>query len=138
MFELIVLLQAIYGFAKNCHYKSKGSSFFGEHLLADRVIDNLDTINNYIDSLNECAYMGREQNPPLRQDIYINAADVIPEISEDGHENFLNLYELFTSTLEHIEELDSLEELTVGDRNLIGGIAQDLQQSKGLLWRQIL
>lgn len=138
MYELICLLWATYGFAKNCHYKAKGSSFFGKHLLADRVVDNLDSIENYIDDLIEVSFLGNTIEAPSWKNIDTDAAEFMPVRTDNDDENFQNLFNLFTACLGKIKELNNSGTLTDGDANLINNIAQDFQQSRGLLWRQIL
>lgn len=129
--NLICFLVALQNFCKDIHYNSKGDAFYSKHLLVDRVQDN---ISDYIDRIKEVAILGNdEQTLPSWE--YLNAATgLIPEISENDLDNFKNLAALITSTLSVLEECEGSK----GEENLYGAIAEDLQNSLGLVNRQII
>lgn len=120
--KLIVNLLGIYNTAKDIHYSCGGPNFYGDHLLSDRIAEN---INEYIDQLKEICLLGRGYEPLKSYDYLIRVVDVIPHTS-----NFLNIKGLMENTLIHIEKL---EDLSKADENLIGAIAQDIQNNIGLL-----
>lgn len=120
--KLIVNLLGIYNTAKDIHYSCSGPNFYGDHLLSDRIAEN---INEYIDQLKEICLLGRGYEPLKSYDYLIRVVDVIPHTS-----NFLNIKGLMENTLIHIEKL---EDLSKADENLIGAIAQDIQNNIGLL-----
>lgn len=129
--QLIMRITAIMNYAKDIHYTVHGEAFFGKHLFADRIDgDN----NEYIDLLKEVCVLGRGYQTLLSEDYLKGAIEFLPEVEEDDKKNFENIKGLIKETLVHIEQLDGL---TRGDENLIGNVAQDLQQNLGLLNLQV-
>lgn len=120
--NLIVNLTAIQNYAKDIHYNCKGDNFYGNHLFADRIGDGL---SDYIDQLKEICLLGHEIKP-LHSSEYLNrAASVVPlDIS------FSEMSELLVNTLMIIE---NIKDVSKGDENLLGAIAQDLQNNVGLI-----
>ena len=118
-------------YAKDIHYTVHGDAFFGKHLFADRIDgDN----NEYIDLLKEVSVLGRGYQTLPSEEYLRGAIEFLPEVTEDDQKNFENIKGLIKETLVFIEQL---EDLTRGDENLIGNIAQDLQQNLGLLNLQV-
>lgn len=129
--NVICSLVALQNFCKDIHYNSKGDAFYSKHLLADRVQDNL---SDYIDRLKEVCLLGNDEKT-LPSAVYLtNAASLIPEIRENDKDNFKALEVLLVNILTLIE---SMESATKGEENLYGAIAEDLQNSLGLINRQI-
>ena len=131
MNELIAYLTAIKGYAKNIHYTVHGDSFYGKHIFADLITDPID---GYIDGIKETCLLGKfpEGERPLETSKYDKMASILyPDTSEsDDKANFKNLQDLIITTLNVIEKLDNL---TRGEENLIGAIAEHLQKINGLL-----
>ena len=129
--KLICALIALQNYCKDIHYNSKGDAFYSKHLLVDRVQEN---ISDYIDRLKEVCILGNDEKT-LPSAIYLqNASSLIPEITGNDKEDFKNLISLVVNTLTIIEALKSG---TVGENNLYGAIAEDLQNSLGLINRQV-
>lgn len=129
--QLIMRITAIVNYAKDIHYTVHGDAFFGKHLFADRIDgDN----NEYIDLLKEVSVLGRGYQTLPSEEYLKGAIEFLPEVTEDDQNNFENIKGLIKETLVFIEQL---EDLTRGDENLIGNIAQDLQQNLGLLNLQV-
>lgn len=129
--NLIALLIAIQNYCKDIHYNSKGEAFYSKHLLVDRVQEN---ISDYIDRIKEVSILGNNEKTLPSYQYLQNAAGLIPEISQSDRDNFNRLTDLIVSTLAFIEKLDNI---TKGEENLYGAIAEDLQNSLGLIHRQI-
>ena len=120
--NLIVHLTAIQNYAKDIHYNCKGDNFYSNHLFADRINDNL---SDYIDQIKEICLLGHEIKP-LHSSEYLNrAASIIPLDA-----NFSQMSELLVNTLMIIE---GIKDVSKGDDNLLGAIAQDLQNNVGLI-----
>lgn len=137
--KLIALLIAVKGYAKNIHYTVHSSAFYGKHLFADRIAgandDDDEIIDGYIDLLKEVCILGHGFEPLSTEEYYNNSLELFPETSEnDDQLNFANMLTLLVQTLDFIE---NLKDLSKGDENLIGAIAQDLQQNTGLLSLQV-
>lgn len=128
---LISLLIAVQNFCKDIHYNCEGEAFYGKHLLADRVQEN---ISEYIDQIKEICILGSDEKTLPSAEYLKRAAEIIPSINKADKKNFESLSDLIMSILELIE---SMNDSTKGEENLYGNIAQDLQNSLGLINRQI-
>ena len=121
--NLIIHLMAICHYAKDIHYNCKGDDFYGKHLFADRICENLD---EYIDQLKEICLLGHRQRPLDSSKYLLDAATLIPSKKAD----FKAMKDLLLDTLVIIEEITGIAK---GDENLLGTIAQDLQNNVGLI-----
>ena len=128
--NLICSLLAIQNFCKDIHYNAKGDAFYSKHLLADRVQDN---ISDYIDRIKEVAILGNDEQTLPSGEYLSRATSLIPEIQKDDKDNFKSLENLIVNTLMILQD----QEATRGEDNLYGAIAEDLQNSLGLINRQI-
>lgn len=120
--NLIIYLMAIENYAKDIHYNCSGSNFYGNHLFADRFTDNM---SDYIDQLKEVCLLGHNFKTRHSSIYLARASKIIPEGA-----SFENMHRLMMDCLEHIETIDNISK---GDENLIGAIAQDVQNNVGLL-----
>lgn len=128
---LIEYLIAISNFAKDIHYNCKGESFYSKHLLADRINENL---SDHMDSIKEVFFMAADKEPLPSGEYLSRATSLIPQIQKADKNNFKSMQNLLVNTLQHIE---TLKDLTKGEENLIGAIAEDLQSSLALVNFQI-
>lgn len=129
--KLIEYLIAIQSFSKDLHYNCKGESFYSKHLLADRIQEN---ISEHIDQIKEVFFLAGDNEPLLSGEYLSRATSLIPQIANEDKLNFESMQNLLVITLQHIEGLD---DLTKGEENLVGNIAQDLQNSLGLINLQV-
>lgn len=129
--NLICSLIAIQNFCKDIHYSCKGNAFYSKHLLADRVQDN---IADYIDRIKEVSILGNDVDTLPSGEYLSRATSLIPELAKEDKDNFKSLENLLVNTLMAIQQIDSA---TKGEDNLYGAIAEDLQNSLGLINRQI-
>lgn len=120
--NLISQLEAIKNCAKDIHYTCTGSNFYGNHLLADRCSDNL---ADYTDKLKEICLLGHGFKPLISSEYLKRAVGLIPE-----HAEFNTLKTLMITTLKTIE---SINDVSKGDDNLLGAIAEDIQGNIGLI-----
>lgn len=128
--NIICSLIAIQNFCKDIHYNAKGDAFYSKHLLADRVQDN---ISDYIDRIKEVAILGNDEKTLPSGEYLSRATSLIPEVKESDKENFKSLENLIVNTLMSLQDMEA----TMGEDNLYGAIAEDLQNSLGLINRQI-
>lgn len=128
--NLICSLIAIQNFCKDIHYNAKGDAFYSKHLLADRVQEN---ISDYIDRIKEVALLGNDIETLPSGEYLSRAISLIPELSKEDKENFKSLENLIINTLMALQDIEA----TMGEDNLYGTIAEDLQNSLGLINRQI-
>ena len=132
MKELLYKLTALRFYAKTVHYFVKGTSQYGNHLFADAILDDL---TRFWDDIQEVCYLGSERLPPYCKDVLNGAVGYIPNMTNDEEAMFRNLKELIVSILKEIEIL--VPECSVGEQNLLGNIAERLQQMNGLLYRRL-
>ena len=128
--NLICSLIAIQNFCKDIHYNAKGDAFYAKHLLADRIQEN---ISDYIDRIKEVSILGNDEKTLASGEYLSRATSLIPEIEGDDKKNFQSLENLLVNTLMALQEIEG----TLGEDNLYGAIAEDLQNSLGLINRQI-
>ncbi|MBO7712510.1 MAG: hypothetical protein J6S85_03020 [Methanobrevibacter sp.] len=134
LFNLLKSLYCIRFFAKDIHYAAKGTEFFSDHLLADRVADGLD---NFIDDINENLYLGFEEKAPTSAEVLLGVVDSLFVAKDDIKKNWETLYNYIKETEELIYKIE--EEYDIPQVNsLLDSIADDLQKKKGLIWRRIL
>jgi DNA-binding ferritin-like protein len=130
MLDILARLTAIQQYAKDIHYTAKGDSFYGIHLLMDRVADGLD---DFSDSIKETHYLGGGELPPQSKEVLRLAIAYIPVLT-DTKEDLTRLGSLISSTLDALGE-------TMGngraDASLLDNIAQDLKLKLGLINRQV-
>lgn len=128
--NLIICLMAVREFSKDIHYTAHGEAFYSKHLLVDKF-----NFDESIDLLKECCLLGNDERPLASVEYLQRAINllVIPEENNDK-KNFETLGELISRALQLIQ---NMQDLTKADENVVGGIAQDLQQYKGLINLQI-
>lgn len=131
--QLLIHLWAIRFYSKDVHYLVKNSPFYGDHLLADRVMSKLD---DAIDGVNEVCFLGELDNAPYSKDLIPNAVSLVPSYVPDPDQAFINLKNLLETAIVFIDDL-SPNSLSTGEANLIGGIAENLQQMYGLVGRRV-
>lgn len=128
--KLIVDLMVIQEFSKDIHYTAHGEAFFGKHLLVDKFDFSED-----LDLLKECCLLGNGDRPLASVEYMQKSIAILPIPQENNdNENFKTLGALLFKILGLI---DDMKELSKADENVIGNIAQKLQQYKGLINLQI-
>lgn len=128
--DLIVLLIAIDNFSKDIHYTAHSEAFYAKHLLVDKF-----NFADSIDTLIECCLLGNAERPLDSKTYLEKAIEKLPIPSlKDDKENFEILDNMILTAMMNI---NLMQNLSKADENVIGGIAQDLQQYKGLINLQI-
>lgn len=120
--NLIVYLMAIENYAKDLHYNCTGPNFYGNHLFADRFTDDM---SEYIDQLKEICLLGHGIKTLHSSEYLRRGADLIPDVID-----FREMRDLMLNCLQKIE---NITDISKGDENLIGAIAQDIQNNVGLI-----
>ena len=136
MSEILARLLAIYHYAKDIHYSAIGESFYGIHLLMDRVADG---IHDQIDSINEVCYLGKEKEAPRSTIIMQAAMAKMPEMWSGNKENLEELRDLIGGTIENILEMieNGSDNMTSAEASLLDDIAKTLMLKKGLIARSL-
>jgi len=130
--KLILYLLAVANFAKDIHYSCHGESFYGKHLFADRIQENL---YKYIDQIKEICLLGNDIEPLSSIEYLRKAADIIPV--KNPNDDKVNFKEMQNLMIETLGLIDNMENMTKGEENLIGNIAQDIQNNLGLINLQV-
>lgn len=137
--KLLSMLYALKFGAADVHYWVSGDSFWGDHKFADYIRYGDDeedrVLGDFIDDINEVCFLGTGQEAPYSKDIIQGSMEYIPVKTTDHKQMFTNLNALIYRILSHIEEI--MPEASAGEANLLGNIAQELQQRYGLIWRRI-
>lgn len=136
MIDTMSRLLAIYHYAKDIHYSARGESFYGIHLLMDRVAED---INGQIDSINEICYLGKGHAAPSSKDIMKKAYENMPEFWSNTKENMGELENLIGGTIENIIEMieNGSDNMTSPEASLLDDIAKTLMLKKGLITRSL-
>ena len=127
--EIIVNLIIIKEFSKDIHYTCHGEAFYSKHLLVDKF--NWD---EHIDLLKECCLLGNAERPLSSLEYMQKAVKYLVAPKKEDKQNFEILGNKINELLEYI---DNIQITTSADSNVIGNIAQDLQQFKGLISLQV-
>ena len=127
--NLIVLLMAIEGKAKDIHYTCSGADFYGKHLFADRIADG---ISDFIDQIKETCLLGKGDKPLLASEYYTLASKIYEQDDRliNNEPTFMSMHNLILACLVHIEEI---QDVSRGDSKLLDDIANKLQNDKGLI-----
>lgn len=128
--RLIISLIVIGNFSKDIHYSCHGEAFYSKHIFVDKF-----ETAEYIDLLKEVCLLGKDLRP-YGSRYYLQEAskDLVDPREDNDLQNFKTLQDYVKQTLDFINSLDGL---TRAEENLIGAIAQDLQQYYGLINLQI-
>lgn len=126
MDELIVYLELVRITAKQLHYSEKGDSFYGNHLLMDKISEKL---YDFEDEIIESIFMADTGEPPNLSDIY---SDIAAKTLKNPSKT--DLLDLLKRTIYFVEEKAN-EDRFQGDFDLLGRISNNLRQSYGLLSR---
>ena len=128
--DLIIKLLVIQNIANDIHYLCYGSAFYSKHIFVDEI-----KFRKEIDKIKEVCLLGSNTRPLQNKEYLKSAVDLLPELKEkDDKFNFNTLLYEIEKALDFIETMQGLK---TGEANLIGGIAEKLQQFKGLLNLQI-
>lgn len=130
LFDVLVMLKVIKGTSKDLHYTAQGTVFLTIHELADKIGDGLD---DYIDDLIEVGWLGAGLEAPTAQSIHEAAARALKAERLSQTELLMRLRFLNQSLLEQLDQCSN--GAAAGVANLLGGIAQDIQQRTGFLDR---
>lgn len=144
MQELMSMLVASQVLARDLHYESKGNSFYGLHLLADRCKDGID---DFLDRIRECYYLGELKTiPPCECAVLSDAIALVNNARQsvtivDGMNNtalVLRLAGMCANIIGKIESLKSDNTYLSGTISILDAIGQKMQENFALLDRSAL
>lgn len=128
MKDIIIRLFAIFGIAKNFHYSASGSDFYGNHLLFDKISEN---ILDFADDIQEDYFLSRNL-PAVNFNIIFKEAAKLVEANSSSPESLRNF---IRDTIYFIDEASKSPELSEGDKTNLGDISSDLSKKLGFLNR---
>ena len=121
--NIIVKIMVIQNYAKDIHYNCKE---YGDHLLADRVIQDLDIV----DDIKENVLLGNNASVPSSSTYLEKAANGVPKLEEDVEKNFSTLHKLLDDLVKACNDI----KLDRGDSALIDNLCEAAKKGKALLW----
>lgn len=116
---LIACLLALQGQAKNVHYNTKD---YGIHLFADRVQEDID---DFMDELKE-NYLLAHGHKVKSSSVYLAEASTYVKDNND-------LLSIKPILIKCLTALEQVQNMSMGDNDLLGRIGDNLQNSLGLL-----
>ncbi len=128
--ELITQLIAVELLAKDIHYICHGEAFYAKHIFVDEM-----NFDNEIDSIKEVCLLGRGIRPLQNLEYYEQYVE--KALTLDEKDDRANFEKLQATIKEALEMINNLKELSRGEENLIGNIAERLQKYNGLLNLQV-
>lgn len=129
MKELLAQLQAVKMLALDWHYTASGPSFYAQHLLADKVTEDLP-----LDDLVETYYLGEKRKTPPKQAEIM--ADAIKLAEKNNGSPALNVRELLKLASAHAEEL-ARGNVSIGTKSLLDAVSQKCYVGIGLIERTV-
>lgn len=129
MERLIIYLTAIAGLAKDLHYTLSGESFYGNHLLMDRIQDDL---YEFVDEIKENYFMYLGIKVPSAREIFLKSAELL-EKPKTVSEKKRTLLEYMKDAIYLCDEESKKEKYDCGDSDLLGRIASKMKNNVALL-----
>lgn len=125
MKDLIIQLTIINALAKTIHYNYKGESYYGVHLLMDRVQKK--TLG-FIDDIKENYYLANEMPVPTFKETYYTAFERLGDTT-----TLSDLRDAVKAGFYLTNGLSRQPDMDVADNDLLGKIGSNLKNSLGLL-----
>lgn len=122
--DLIVNLCAICDMCEDAHLNARGESFYGQHKMFEDISDS---IHNFPDAIQEIYFGARALSFVPSADIRTAEIGKLKPI-KDGKSGAKVIKDAIIETLDLVKTLDSEEDSTVGERDLLSQIAGALQQ----------
>ena len=122
--DLLINICAICDMCEDAHLNSRGESFYGQHKMFE---DIQDSVNDFADSIQEIYFGARDLAFIASSDIRTLEIGKLKPI-KDGKNGAKVIKELIIETLDLVKTLDSDDDTTVGEKDLLSKIAGTLQQ----------
>ena len=122
--DLIINICAICDMCEDAHLNARGESFYGQHKMFEDISDS---IHDFPDAIQEIYFGARLKAFVWSADIRKGEIEKLKPIV-DGNGGAELIKELIIETLDIVKALDSEEDSTVGEKDLLSKIAGTLQQ----------
>lgn len=129
--DLIINICAICDMCEDAHLNARGESFYGQHKMFEDIADS---IHDFPDAIQEIYYGARDLSFIPSSDIRTAEIAKLKPIS-DGKSGAKAIKDLIIESLDVVKALDSEEDSTVGEKDLLSKIAGTLQQKLYFLQR---
>lgn len=135
MDNVLIYLTVVKWFANDLHYTWSGNTFYGMHLLADKISD----FGSAVDDINENYYMGFVNiNPPKDIDITSRAIESYKQIYDSNDGNQLKCVCAALSCLLGVVQLAKTEDgLVAGVHAILDSISEKALKYRGLANRAL-
>lgn len=137
LIDILALFKAIKNTAKKYHWKTVGTTFMSDHLLFDRIYDDID--DDQIDTIVEQYYMGlgRKDIDDL-DNLIVLSAQYEGQSFTASSENLLMMYQelarMMNTFLVNVEKLNLLR----GINSELDNIASTITQLYGLVTARLI
>ena len=128
MERILIYLTAVAGLAKDLHYTLSGESFYGNHLLMDRIYDGL---YDFVDEIKENYFMYLGLDVPKSKDVFEQAAELLDGLDTTG-KRLRTLLEYLKDIVYLCDEAANNDKYDCGDNDLLGRIASKMKNDIGL------
>lgn len=122
--NLIINICAICDMCEDSHLNARGESFYGQHKMFEDISDS---IHDFPDAIQEIYFGARQISFVPSAEIRTAEIAKLKPIS-DGKSGAEHIKDLIIETLDLVKTLDSEEDSTVGEKDLLSKIAGTLQQ----------
>lgn len=122
--NLIVNICAICDMCEDSHLNARGESFYGQHKMFEDISDS---VHDFPDAIQEIYFGARQLSFVPSTEIRTAEISKLKPIS-DGKSGAKHIKDLIIETLDLVKTLDSEEDSTVGEKDLLSKIAGTLQQ----------
>lgn len=122
--DLIINICAICDMCEDAHLNARGESFYGQHKMFEDISD---AIHEFPDAIQEIYFGARQISFVPSAEIRTAETAKLKPIS-DGKSGAKVIKDLIIETLDLVKALDSEEDSTVGEKDLLSKIAGTLQQ----------
>lgn len=133
MERILIYLTAVAGLAKDLHYEYAGTTFYGNHLLMDRIYDD---IYDLTDEIKENYYMYLGKAVPTSEEIFSKTAEILKNISTVDVKT-RTLIDYMKNVIYLCDEESKKDKYDCGDNDLLGRIASKMKNGVALLSRVI-
>lgn len=139
MRTILSQIKAVRMLSRDWHYNASGRAFYGEHLLADLVLDETEQS----DALIETFFLGEKtMAPPSQCEIAREALSLIDKVkgerqNEGVSDNALFVKTLLSLTAAHAEEISRTINISIGTKSIIDSISASCYKLIGLIERML-
>lgn len=130
---LLANVEAVKMLAADWHYNAIGNPFYGLHLLADKIADDF---NGLEDELKEVYYLGEKKSVPPTAGVITEAA-LAEYNSVEGASLQAKLSIALGILAAHAEELSRKDDFSIGTESILDSLSAKAYRAIGLIERTL-